>query len=204
MPNEPYSYIEQAAVKIGEDILEVGLWGNYFLNGIATAAMPNKIDDFTVTNPTVTEREHVYWIDLVESGSLKIRSFKDMLSVMLYDGKEVDLGTSLGLMGDFNRGDKLGRDGKTTFNLKPVEFGKEWQVTDQDPKLFQVNRAPQFPMQCNMPDTSKANKRRRLGESLTRAVAEKVCAHWALDQKDLCVYDVMATGDLEYAQAGGY
>jgi hypothetical protein len=46
--------------------------------------------------------------------------------------------------------------------------------------------------------------RRRLEESsITQLAAEKACAHWG-QGKDDCVFDVLATGDLEMAEAGEY
>ena len=51
-----------------------------------------------------------------------------------------------------------------------------------------------------MPDTTTTVTRRRLGSTIAAKAAEEACAHWG-DNKDTCVYDVMATGDLEIAQA---
>jgi hypothetical protein len=47
--------------------------------------------------------------------------------------------------------------------------------------------------------------RRRLSETSTvdEAAAEKACEHWG-EGKDGCVFDVLATGDLEMAVAGSY
>lgn len=39
---------------------------------------------------------------------------------------------------------------------------------------------------------------RRLGESIAESAAEKACAHWG-DQKDQCVFDVLAMNDIEVA-----
>ena len=55
-------------------------------------------------------------------------------------------GNSLGMMGSFEIGEMLARDGETVLD-DPNAFGHEWQVLDTEPQLFQdKNRFPQFPM----------------------------------------------------------
>ncbi|CAB9499056.1 expressed unknown protein [Seminavis robusta] len=39
---------------------------------------------------------------------------------------------------------------------------------------------------------------------ISRAAAEQACAHWNAQEKPMCVSDVMASGDLDMAKAGGY
>lgn len=70
-------------------------------------------------------------------------------------------------------------------------------VLDTEPKLFQTNRYPQYPVKCTMP-APKDISSRRLGESIAESTAEKACAHWG-DQKDQCVFDVLAMNDIEVA-----
>lgn len=72
-----------------------------------------------------------------------------------------------------------------------------------DPKLFHDIRAPQWPNQCIMPTVAKKDSRRLLEEVVSRKQAEIACGAWVNDF-DLCVADVLATGDLEIAEAGGY
>ena len=99
----------------------------------------------------------------------------------------------------------LGRDSKTVID-DPVLFGKEWQVRDNEMGLFGTARVPQFPEECIMPgEGSSINgfKRRRLGQSsVTKQAAEKACDWWGPEVKERCVYDVLALGDLEIAEAG--
>ena len=92
----------------------------------------------------------------------------------------------------------LGRDGTTILN-DPNEFGQEWQVRTDEPKLFQNSeRSPQYPQQCVLPDVKSVG--RRLGHSVALKAAEEACAHWTKNKKE-CIFDVMATGDLEVALA---
>jgi len=80
-------------------------------------------------------------------------------------------------------------------------------VLKSEPSLYQAIRFPQHPEACIAPKdpTVAKDNRRRLGEvAVTQAEAEAACAHWAEEQKDLCIFDVVAVDDLEIAQAGAY
>ena len=74
-----------------------------------------------------------------------------------------------------------------------------------EPKLFQAqDRSPQYPEKCRLPSQA-AKDSRRLGErEVSAAEAEKACGHWPEQERKGCVYDVMATADLELAEAGSY
>ena len=68
--------------------------------------------------------------------------------------------------------------------------------------IFLTSCRVSLPSQCRLPDP-KTEGRRRLGQSISEEVARKACAHWG-DAVDQCVFDVMATGDLEYAQEAAF
>ena len=103
-------------------------------------------------------------------------------------------------MGSYHKGEKLGRYGVTVYDNDRA-FGQEWQVLVAEPKLFHVVEGPQAPQLCKMP-TDADIKRRRLGSSLSEAAAEKACAHVTNeDDREWCVFDVLATGDAEMAGA---
>ena len=54
-----------------------------------------------------------------------------------------------------------------------------------------------------MPGPTKES--RRLGESIAEEAAATACGkYYDGPEKELCIYDVMASGDLELAQAGAY
>ena len=205
-----YSYIEGVAIKIGDKILEVSSYGDYLLNGIVGADMPNKLSDSVVNYYKHSNHEHIFQVILSEqyNTTIEVSSFKSMLSIKFMNATEVHFGKSAGLMGEFGTGKKYARDGVTV--LKDMDmFGQEWQVLDSEPKLFETtNRAPQHPQKCLMPEVSidvqSTLRGRRLGESITKEAAQKVCADWKEDERDACIFDVIATGDLEMAQAGGF
>jgi hypothetical protein len=73
-----------------------------------------------------------------------------------------------------------------------------------DPKLFQnQNRHPQYPEKCLLP-SSDAGIQRRLGPSVSQEEAEKACEHWSEIEKEHCIFDVVKTGDLDFAAAGAF
>jgi hypothetical protein len=136
---------------------------------------------------------------------IKVKTYKDFVSVLIDQAQSKHFGDSVGLMGDFRKGHMIARDGKTILD-DPNAFGQEWQVLDTEPTLFQTLRLPQHPMECTMPPPMEASQvRRRLLESspVAELAAEEACAHWS-EGKDDCVFDVLTTGDLEMAVVGAY
>ena len=102
-------------------------------------------------------------------------------------------------MGDYESGNVLARDGNSIIS-DPNDFGKEWQVLSTEPMLFHNVEGVQHPEACAMPTLDQAS--RRLGESkFSRKEAEEACSQVAANEREDCVYDVMATGDLEMAGA---
>lgn len=187
-------------MRIGQDILEVGSYGFFFLNGVSDASLSAKMaGKHSIVHTQLNKKTHEFQIELDNDESILIRSFKDLVSVKVVHGSFNNFGKSQGLMGKFGTGEWLARNGTV---LKDASaFGQEWQVRDTEAKLFETLRAPQHPAQCNMPKASAA-KERRLGEGVAKkAKAEKACAHWG-DMQDKCVYDVLAMADLEIAEAG--
>mmetsp|Transcript_23494 Transcript_23494/g.32950 ORF Transcript_23494/g.32950 Transcript_23494/m.32950 type:complete len:410 (+) Transcript_23494:40-1269(+) len=207
-----WSYIESVGIKIGWDILEIGARGVYYLNGVRHADLSNGIAGFKVTHtkPNMHKKmmKHIFEVDLRGGEKLMIKSFKNknLLHVTIEGAKEESFGDSMGLIGNFKEGKMLARDGKTIV-VDPNEFGQEWQVRDTEPMIFREARFPQYPQKCVLPSPVSAeesrNLRRRLGESISLEDAQEACADWGDDIED-CVFDVMATGDLELAEAGSY
>lgn len=104
-------------------------------------------------------------------------------------------------MGSTKTGDNVGRDGETVFSDLNM-FGQEWQVLETEPRFFDSQREPQLPhAKCILPNPKVASSRRRLGETMAREEAEKVCVNLDATTKASCVYDVMQTGDLDIAGA---
>jgi hypothetical protein len=196
---------------IGQDIIQISSFGEYMVNGVGHAEMPNDLSGHLVThNVTAADnKEHHFRIGLANGEGIVVHTMKDIVSVkMLAVGTSTvaDFEHSQGLMGEFGTGKMLARDGVTEIH-DTNSFGQEWQVRpNQDPQIFLDNRRPpQYPQQCKLPSKTAKDQRRRLGESIAREAAEKACAHWKNEEeREGCIFDVMATGDLELAVAGGY
>ena len=107
------------------------------------------------------------------------------------------------MLGNFATGQMLARDGTTVLEDHNA-FGQGWQRREDEPDLFQASRLPQHPQQaCILPE-EKATGRRRLNDSpVSMEAAEEACAT-AGAGKDTCIYDVLASGDLERAGSGAF
>jgi hypothetical protein len=198
------SYISSATVRIGTDILEVESQGLYYLNGVANAELPSEFSGFAFSHTQPTDKQHEFAVHLGSRERIKVKTYKDFVSVLIEQGKSKNFGDSVGLMGDFGEGRMIARDGKTILDDARI-FGQEWQVLDTEPTLFQTLRLPQHPNACTLPTPIQASqlRRRLLESSVDESAAEKACAHWG-EGKDDCVFDVLTTGDLEMAMAGAY
>lgn len=199
-----YSYIESAVVKIGEETLEVASFGEYYLNGVSNADLPNEISAFAVTHSHPSKNIHIFEIAVAGPEKIVLTTFKDMVSVKIENADTKRFHGSVGMMGEFETGKMLSRNG-TTVLTDPNAFASEWQVRSTEPMLFQAISAPQHPDACVLPDAVKKQGRRRLGEaSISKEAAEHACAHWEEETRNQCIHDVMATGDLELADAGAF
>lgn len=201
-----YSFIERAALKIGDDVLEVAGFGEYTLNGVTGFGEDflhsmNSIDDFAGFKMTYANPEkhvHVLTVEIEGQEAISIQSFKDMVSVNILDAHKDRFAGSSGMMGHFETGYVYSRDGKTVMS-EPSDIAREWQVRDDEEMLFGASRAPQYPQECVMP--KKKEETNRLGKTVARAAALKACAHWSLGTREMCIQDVMKTGDVEMAKA---
>lgn len=199
-----YSFIESVAIKIGEqDVLEVGSYGVWFLNGVEGAYLPQKMDDqYLVTHTLVNKKRHEFTIELSKNETIVVSTFKDMVNIRIDNASVEHFGHSKGLMGSYPDGNLVGRDGTAIFSDHDA-FGKEWQVLESESGLFQdKTRSPQHPQTCYMP-SPPTKQGRRLGEGTAVEAAEKACEHWNEETKDMCIFDVLATGDLEVATTHG-
>lgn len=198
-----YSYIEAAAVKIGDETLEVASFGYYSLNGIQSADLTNNLSGFPIVHTQLSKQAHSFEIHLSDKESIVVKVHKDMVTVKV-DNADMDrFDHSHGLMGDFETGDMLARNG-TNLEGDTNAFASEWQVRDE-PTLFQAVSGPQYPQQCILPDATSARTGRRLGQnSVSLEAAQLACAAWSKDTKEACIHDVLATGDLDLAAAEGW
>jgi hypothetical protein len=200
-----YSYIESAAVQINNEVLEVGAYGNHALNYVDSALTEAPagltVGGYPVYRQEVNSKMHVYDIVIGPENNITLTSFKDLVAVRT-SNRHFPNGVT-GIIGTHD-GSLVGRDGVTDMSDDINAFGQEWQVRDTEPNLFRVLRAPQYPTQCNLPSPA-AEQRRRLGETRAeKEAANKACARFTGVEFENCVFDVLAMGDLELAEAGAY
>jgi len=218
-----WSYIQSVAIRIGTDILEVqgnadysqhqGIvkyWFNLEYQANVTS-MANGL--FPVTIHVRSERKRIVAIDLnakYPNQKIIISTWKEFVKVDFVHATKESYGNSVGMLGDFQTGRTLARDGVTEMN-DFWQFGEEWQVLPgTDDMLFHAVEYPQFPEKCVEPEEALGKQRRqqrRLEESdISTEEAEMVCSkhlkHYAdpLAIQD-CVYDVLATQDVEIVDA---
>jgi len=196
-----------AAIKIGDDILEIrgGVEDRrYWVNGVegkrfrASRNLPFTIGGHHGRFRAVNRFLSQYRIYLPNHQNVTIKSNKNMLRVDLDDATIADFGWSRGLMGSFGDGLMIGRDNRTVIN-EPNEFGQEWQVLSTEPQLFHEVDGPQHPQTCTMPMSQPEEARRLLLDSISRSDAEEACAVASRDEWEDCVFDVMATNDMDMA-----
>lgn len=213
-----YSYIESAVIKIGDDILEVGSWGEHWFNGVENgidgAGLAFMGGSFPITFAEANKSDKsikntlVIALDDATDESIVIFNFKDMVGVKVQNAASANFGTSQGLMGKWTDGTLLARDGTIVMD-DHVLFGQEWQVLDSEPQLFQ-SPSPYVGKTCSPPFLEASQLRRRLlEETISVEAAEETCAQHHKENSDarkMCVFDVIAMGDLEVAtgMAGAY
>jgi len=206
-----WSYIHTAAIRIGDDILEIqgspdndNREAHYWFN-FEYQADTNTIGGFPLTIRSNGGYKRIFEIDLnskFPGQKIVLSAFKEFVSVDFKGGTAESFGNTVGMLGDYKTGKTLARDGATEIN-DFNEFGDEWQVLPSDPKLFRELTHPQFPELCIKPEDPRGDRKRRLAEStISIEQAESACAPLKdpLSIKD-CVYDILATQDLDMVGA---
>ena len=195
-----YSYISSAAVRIGDEVMEVsGQHKTYYVNGVENAPLATtKLSGYRVTLAEPSAYQRTYIVH-AERQKVVIKTWKDLVSVKIEEAQAAHFGDAVGLMGNFATGQLLSRDGTAMRDVNA--FGQEWQVQSTELLLFQTIQRPQHPKVCTMPVASTSALRRRLSEGITEEAAKAACAHVKAADMDFCVFDVMATNDVDTAGA---
>jgi len=198
-----WSYTASAAVRIGQNIVEVigGGEAKFLTNGVEEKlkstedgiSLVSTISEFPIHRIRNIGKGDTFTINLGNNEKIVISTWHLFVSVSFENARSETFEGSAGLLGSFSGGLKLARDGTTTikdFN----EYGQEWQVRASEPQLFHSVEGPQYPSKCEIP--SSTEMRRRLGESkLTMNQARKACVNVNEPEINLCIFDVLATND---------
>ena len=206
-----YSYISAAAVRIGNDVLEITEEGDALVNGEETNLeydTPTLFAGYPLAKSVKGKNQRIIVHDLDLGDNKKIQIRTNTKSGMLFVDVNGAYPDSEGLLGASNKDGKplLARDGITDLTGHWNTYGEEWQVNDKDRKLFQdSSRHPQYPKGCVYEaEMEKSHiRRRRLmeGEVVSLDAAQKACAHVKEEHmQEFCVNDIMATGDLDIVE----
>ena len=201
-----YSYISGVAVKLGSDILEVMDDGMLIVNG-TPVSNPVNFAGYPISKTFKGTHKNIVIYDLDVTAEkaiskpiqIRVNTNAGMIFVDI-SGRFPD---SAGLLGPASYDKRmLARDGVTDLLGEWNSFGEEWQVRSNEPKLFQENRAPQYPQGCSYESNTSTNLRRRLSmdSGMTTKDAEAACAGSKGRSKEFCIADVMATGMVDIAQ----
>ncbi|CAJ1954004.1 unnamed protein product [Cylindrotheca closterium] len=209
-----WSFIKNAVIRIGNDILEIegsGIefdskiryWINYEYEGKMDEFAGFPVTMLSQQKTAATKNRIEIDLDSVYPGQkIELSTFKEFVKVSFENANEESFGSSVGMLGDFKTGKTLARDGVTVLD-DFTELGHEWQVLPSDKHFFHDISAPQFPIRCFDPEDARGDRRRRLDEfTISEEQAEAACASLKdpLDRKD-CVYDILATQDMDMAGA---
>ena len=86
-----------AVLKIGESTLEVGAYGQYFVDGISHAELPATIGGFPVTNELKSENLHVFTVYMGEHhDSVVLKAYKDLVGSNLTRSTSLTAGNGHG------------------------------------------------------------------------------------------------------------
>jgi len=93
------SHIESAALKIGDDTLEVGACGACMLNGVSNADLVGNMmaDKHPVKHTKTSETLHLFEIELGHGQAVHVRAAKDLVSVKFANVTAEDFGNSTGM-----------------------------------------------------------------------------------------------------------
>ena len=192
--------VHSAVMKLGVDTVQIDMQETgapiWYLNG-SPATLPIVTDEFTVPEPEIVLDVTRYKVDIANSeSSVHFETVANSFMNVLIQGTQFDFGDSVGLVGSFNMGKSIDRNGARIAN--PNDFATTWQVNPAvDGTLFRTTaNTVQYPTPCTI---KPAQPTRRLGENKELAKqAYTACA--SKENVEACMSDVMATGLLAAAQ----
>lgn len=203
-----FAYVSEAVLQIGSSVVEVSPEG-YYVNNVENAQLPARMDGGSLLFRYTEEIGHlertVYKIDMGAAGVIQMLTLKNYVFVSILDANEVEFENSIGLLGDFDEGTLLARDGLTV-EMDLHKFANEWQVQDTDPQLFQTKREPQYPFEaCRLAKDARPHLRASAsaGQEDMAAAAEQACSH-RLEDKEDCIFDILSTGDIDMVIASDH
>jgi len=210
-----FSYVESAVVQIGQDRFEAmsgfkkrRFWVNGHRMPGKKLTWDNGVMPFKIGGNPVrfqVQQNGISWkftIELPEGQSIAIRTVKEFMRVDIAHPAKDMFVNSRGLMGTFEDDRMLARDGQTVMDDE-IMFGQEWQVQLDEDMLFHDlgEDVPHHPQSCIMPAVDRAVQRMLRAGGISHDYAEAACSHLDMSEQEDCIYDVIATNDVEIAGA---
>jgi len=194
-----WSYISSAVIRIGDETFEVsGEEKRHWTNKIEDNDVGHGISGYPITKKLINNHSMELLVSLDDNMFIELITFHGFVRVNILAAKAEAFKESTGLMGNWN-GKKMARDNVNIIDDNN-EFGLEWQVLVSEPQLFHNTEGIQAPQRCALQHTY--DMRRRLGESIySYEYAASVCSRASEQDRDECIFDVMATNDKNIASA---
>jgi len=196
---EFFSFIESAAFQIDNNVLEIRGTEKFYMNGeeVKAPVFLGKYPIEYINSSIFCEVENcagavMTKIDFGIDGYVLVKIWKGHLHVNLYASADGFL-DSVGVLGIRKKPGKFDRHGKRMFKIN--DYAEGWQVRDWEPQLFKEARYPQYPKRCVQPPNKPV---RKIQDGFFR-LAEEACAKAIDGAEDVCIFDVLATRDIEMA-----
>lgn len=194
-----FSFIETAALRVGENIVEFHK-DEFFIDGhkFSPADLPVTFgSEYKITEVMKTPSKQKYKVDLHEGAAIFFKFYKEFLTIHI-DGNSKDFDDSVGLLGAYGNGDMVTRAGGVAPDFESLAF--DWQVHPEDMVLFRQVREPQLPYErCRLPSAPRPQRRRLRANTGLLTEAQQACGHVTGNAFNLCVDDVITTGDIGLA-----
>ena len=200
---DSFWYVEGAAMRIGPDTFEFRP-DEFTLNGKkhTFADLPFAFganDEYKVVLVSDSKKKPEIRVVFAKNNYISIKSTGRFMAVSA-SGSPENLGASVGMLGEYGYGTMIGREGQIMDNY--LYHGFEWQVRpDKDPQLFAHAREPQLPYErCRMPAESVTSRRKLRANGNRKLVEQAMEACNGAKDFQLCLDDVILTGELELAE----
>jgi len=198
-----WSKIDAIAIKVGQDVGEISSDnGKFILNGHEV----NKVQQQSLTVVKSNLKKNIILYVFTIDGDKKLEITVNIMSKMIYTSLSGNYSQNTeGILGSSHQPGLISRNGEYSSIANVNAFAETWQVRDNDPRLFNINRPPQYPSKCAYDIRKKAAiyHTRHLKElhDVTKEEAIVACSnHHQGPLRNFCVDDVVLTGDLDTAK----
>jgi hypothetical protein len=215
-----YSFIKNAALQIGGEILQVNAGGGYTIDGVAPSTAPSVFGGTYNFQVTTLSYGTTYEVTLGGGQYVIIGEAGGSLYIQVH-GKAGDFADSGGMGGNLETGGLMLRDGVTNVagdTDAGSQMGQDWRWLTSDPVLLQDPIEPEVAICPENPNFSCVGEGCAGGQGRLRKLqpdtgnecptcleegeAEDICEAAGVEEGPLrvnCVFDVETTGNATWA-----